>query len=367
MITMPNVHDHATTLHDFDDAWGEPRPGHQVRAVRRAAERLRERFATGPRTVSVRTLELATLPYPSRFAFQGAALSPAPFVIMTHRALLVQFLRNGDLKTLLFNPTDVVAARETPYFARLRSAMPELAERLLARVFDPIERQLAQHGIRAEDIDYLAYDHFHTQDLRPVLGTTDGRFRARFPNAKLFAPAAEWESWDDPHPMQRAWFIADGRNHVPADRVLVTRTDLQLGDGVLLLRTPGHSLGNQTLFVATDSGVWGSSENGTCADNYSPHESEIPGLSLSARTLDVDVVLNSNTPELAGRQYASMLLEKTLVDRVKRAPGFVQMFSSSEVTPHAIAPGLKPTVVHGALTSGRVVRPHGAAVASLSV
>ncbi len=349
---MANVHDHATTLHDFDDAWAEPRPGSQVRAIRRAAERLRERFASGPRTVAVRTLDLATLPYPSRFAFQGAALSPAPFVVMTHRAMLVQFLRNGELKTLLFNPTDVVAARETPYFSRLRSTLPEMAERLVARVEAPIDEQLRALGLRAEDIDYIAYDHFHTQDLRPILGTTDGRYRARFPNARLLAPSVEWETWDDLHPMQRAWFVSAGRDHVAMDNVILTRTDLQLGDGVLLLRTPGHTLGNQTLFVATDSGVWGTSENGTCVDNYSPHESQIPGLAMSARNLDLDVILNSNTPELASRQYASMILEKALVDRVKRAPGFVQMFASSEVTPNRIAPGLAPTILHGSLSSG---------------
>lgn len=352
---MANVHDHATTLHDFDDAWAEARPGHQVRAIRRAAERLRERFAAGPRTVAVRTLDLATLPYPSRFAFQGAALSPAPFVIMSHRALLVQFLRDGALKTLLFNPTDVIAARETPYFARLRGTLPPMAERLVARVEAPIEDQLRRLGMRPDDIDYIAYDHFHTQDLRPVLGTTDGRFRARFPNAKLLAPAVEWETWDDPHPMQRAWFVAEGRQGVATDRVILTRTDLQLGDGVLLVRTPGHTLGNQTLFIATESGVWGSSENGTCVDNYSPHESRIAGLSLAARTLDLDVLLNANTPELAARQYASMILEKTLVDRVKHAPAFVQMLASSEVTPHQIAPGLAPTLLHTSITSGAII------------
>ena len=41
---MPNVHDHATTLHDFDDAWAEAHPGAQARAIRRAAERLRGRI-----------------------------------------------------------------------------------------------------------------------------------------------------------------------------------------------------------------------------------------------------------------------------------------------------------------------------------
>ena len=50
-----------------------------------------------------------------------------------------------------------------------------------------------------------------------------------------------------------------------------------------------------------------------------------------------------------------MALERAVVDRYKRAPAFVQMFPSSEVTPHPFAPGLKPTVVFNAIEHGSVV------------
>jgi hypothetical protein len=52
-----------------------------------------------------------------------------------------------------------------------------------------------------------------------------------------------------------------------------------------------------------------------------------------------------------------MILERTLVDRVKRAPAFVQMFPSSEIIPSALSPGLKPTILHRAITHGDVARP----------
>jgi len=136
--------------------------------------------------------------------------------------------------------------------------------------------------------------------------------------------------------------------------VSLTTGDFSLGDGVMLLRTPGHTSGNQTLFLSTDSGVWGVSENGTCADNWSPMDSRIPGLRSLCRKQDVDVVLNSNTPERGADQYTSMVLERTVVDRVKRAPAFVQMFPSSEVTPSALSPGLKPTILHRSVTHGEL-------------
>ena len=346
----------ASVLPDFDTAWQTAGHGPRLRAVRAAAERLRPRFKDGPRVVSARTLPLTTLPYPSKYAFDAAALSPAPFVTLTHRCLLVQFLQRGAPKTLLFNPTDVDAAAETPYFARLRKRVPKRLEPLLARRFDPLEAQLDALGLGPEDVDYVAFDHFHTQDLRSLLGTTDGARRPRFPNATLLAPKVEWDDWDDLHPMQRAWFVEDGKKNVQTKQLALTSGDYAIGDGVMLLRTPGHTSGNQTLFVNTESGVWGISESGTAADNWSPLDSKIKGLAMTCRAQDLEVVVNSNTPELGADQYTSMILERTLVDRVGHAPAFVQMFPSSEVTPSALAPGLSPTLIHRAITSGEIVR-----------
>ncbi len=346
-------------IEDLDDAWAARDRGHgpQLRAVKRAAERLRERFAKGPRCLAVRTLPLTTLAYPMRYAFWGAAFHPAPFVTMTHRCLLVQFLESGELRTLLFNPTDVAAAEATPFFARLIAEMGEGLARRIAKRYPPLETQLAELGLSPADIDYVAFDHFHTQDLRGLLGTTDGARAPRFPNARLLAPKVEWNDWDDLHPMQKAWFVEGGKRGVRDDHVVLTDADLALGEGVMLLRTPGHTTGNQTLFVSTDTGIWGCSENGTCVDNWSPLESRIRGLARLAKLQDLDVVLNANTPELGAAQYTSMILERAVVDRVPHAPAFVQMFSSSEVTPSLLAPGLRPSVVHGAITHGAVARP----------
>ncbi len=353
-----------TRLTDLDDAWGVSHTGPRLRAVRVAAERLRERFASGARVVAVRTLPLTTLAYPTKYAFNAAAFSPAPLVTMTHRCLFVQFMQDGALKNLLFNPSDIEGARKTPYFARLIEQFGERLSNLMAHTFDPIEAQLAAFGVRADDIDYVAFDHFHTQDLRRTLGTEDGRVPSRFPNATLLAPRCEWDDWDDLHPYQRAWFVKDGKLGVKRARVAFTEGDLALGDGLLLLRTPGHTSGNQTLFLNTGDGVWGVSENGTCADNWSPLDSRIPGLASMCRKNDLDLIVNANTPEGGSDQYTSMILERTLVDRVRRAPAFVQMFPSSEVTPTLLAPGLAPTLLHKEITSGDVARPSRRAAAA---
>jgi len=343
-------------IHDLDEARAHRSAGRRLDAVRRAGERLGDDLREGPKVVAVRTLDVTDLVYPTKYAFQTACPLPFPYVTLRHRCLLVQVEAEGRLRNILFNPTDRETSRNTPFFAHLLERFG-WAEDLIGRSFGTVEDGLRELGVAPEDIDVIAFDHFHTQDLRPSLGTVKGDglrgpMQARFPNAKLLAPRAEWEDWDRLHPMQRAWFIADGKRDVPLDRVVLTDGDLSLGDGCLLLRTPGHTSGNQTLFAHADGGVFGCSENGTSADNWSPYESRIPGLQGFARTYDVEVVLNANTPEEGAEQYISMVLERSVVDRMPGAPAFVQMFPSSEVTPSAVAPGLFPSIVFSERTSG---------------
>lgn len=346
-----------TRMGELTRAWAQGSSGARLRAVRAAAERVREPFADGPRVLSMRTLPISTLAYPTRYAFHGVSLSRAPFVVLTHRAVLVQFLQRGEPKTLLFNPTDDVAARATPFFKQLiRQVGDYLAFQVLQKRFESIESQLGKLGLGASDVDYVAFDNFHHQDLRPLVGTGDAAHRARFPNARLLAPRSEWADWDDLHPVQRSWYIADGKLHVDIGRVALVDGDVQLGDGVMLLSTPGRTSGNCTLFVNTQDGVWGVSDNGAAADSWSPLDSRIKGLATACRRKDVDVVPSCATPERGADQYTSMILERTIADRVGRAPAFSQILPASEVTPSPLAPGLKPTIVHGTPSYGTIAR-----------
>lgn len=349
-------------VHDLDESRSVGASGPRLRELRRAGERFGDAMREAPRVAAVKTIDLTSLLYPTTFAFNRAVPLPLPYVVLSHRTLLIQVLAGGERKNILFNPTDYAASEATPFFAKMLARMPspELGRKLIAKQQGQVDEHLAALGLGAEDIDVIAFDHFHTQDLRPLLGSDvpreDGTdYRARFPNAVLLSPRPEWVDWDDLHPLQRAWFVADGKRGVPSDRVILTDHDLWLGDGCVLLRTPGHTTGNQTLFVHGERGVFGCSENGCASDNWTPHESRIPGMRKMARRYEFDVILNSNTPELAAEQYTSMMLERSIVDRSEVDPAFVQMFPSSEVTPSALAPGIFPTLVFGERDSGTLV------------
>jgi hypothetical protein len=361
-------------LCDLDQAWDVGASGPRLAALEQAGQRLGDALRVRPRVAAVRTLPLTTLLYPTKYAFQGSCRVPVPFVVMTHRALLVQVASSAGLKNVLFNLTNVDTSIETPFFRKLVDQYGEwLVRNVLTTRHGTVSSQLQKLGLTPADIDVIAFDHFHTQDLRPLLGVKGERGQSDlpglYPRALLLAPRREWDDWDHLHPFQQAWFVRDGKRGVPAERVVLTDGDLALGDGCVLLRTPGHTSGNQTIVCHGDGGVFGSSENGTCADNWAPRASRIPGLRETARHQDVEVILNANTPEAGVTQYTSMMLERALVDRVREQPEFFQMFSSSEVTPSLLAPGVHPSCLLEERTSGALAfAPHvgsGAGVAAM--
>ena len=94
------------TFPELDAAFADPHAASRLRKLRRAGEQVRERILSEGTAEAVATCALITLPYPTAFAFSGAARSPAPYIMMTNRMNVVQFRHEGALKTLLFNPTD---------------------------------------------------------------------------------------------------------------------------------------------------------------------------------------------------------------------------------------------------------------------
>lgn len=331
--------------------------GERSRRLRKAGEAVREQLlAEGP-AQAVETCRLVTFPYPAAYAFSHAALSPAPYVMMTNRMQVVQFREHGSgaLRTLLVNPSDYARGQKAPFFDALRKRYGNfVSDRIMSTRHGTVEQHLARLALRPEDIDYIAFDHLHVQDVRGWLG---GDEPAYFPRAKLLVQRAEWEATQDLHPMQWAWYCPDGTKGVPEDRVVLLDGDVWLGKGVAILSTPGHTYGNMSFALVTDRGVGVISENGVSVESYSPLQSRIPGLRANAEHLGVEVILNGNTRESSLDQYDSMLLEKAVAGPSKEDPAFVNFFPSSELSASLIAPGLAPTFSLGDLNHGDVRRP----------
>lgn len=337
------------TLPALQQARALTHPAERLRATQAAAERARQALLDDGPVTSLQSCKLVTFPYPTLYAFSGAALSPAPFVMMTNRMQVVRFVDDdGAARVLLFNPSDYERNQQTPFFAKLRKKYGDfLADKVLAQRHGSVETHLMRLGLGPDDVDYVAFDHLHTQDVRRWLGSTTSGEKPLLPKAKLLVHKDEWAACLDLHPLQAPWYCPHGVDGVEAARVRLIDDDLWLGRGVALVLTPGHTAGNMSLAVATKAGVAVVSENGVAAECYAPRLSRIAGVRAWAERMGQDVVLNGNTREGTLEQYTSMILERDLARPLEgELPLF---FPSSELTAHPVAAGLSPTVSHGEL------------------
>ena len=370
VVEVPNRDHEALGLRAFDEfeAANETWPrGDRPAAIREAATAFRARFAVPEKRVrAIRTIDIASAPYPLKYAFGGAAYGPNPFINIINRLQGVQFTDfEGRLRTLAYEPTVTDGPREAPFYENLmRFPLPDwVSYNLLAKIWHEPDDALRSVGLEPEDVDFISFDHLHVQDLRFVLGTTEpieGEAAPRaplFPNAKLIAQRREWDTFASLHPMQWAWYVADGIKDLITDKVVLVDGDVELGEGVALVWTPGHTDGNHSLCVNTPDGVWVSSENGVAADSWHPHLSRIPGVRKAAELYGREVILNSNTLEDSIDQYDSMIKEKALANPNRRDPRFLNVFPSSEMADWKRQWPVTPVFSYGEISCGEIERP----------
>ncbi len=334
-------------------------PGEALGRVAEAATAFRREFAQTGTPDSVDTHDLITVPYPTKFGLWRAARTPSPFLSITNRLLIITWKESsGKTRTLLFEPSDFELGLNTPYFADLAAKVPDVATRALIVEHGSVLDRLNEAGIDPTNVDYLAFDHLHTQDVRRWLGTTTPQadispnepVKAIFPNAKLLVQGRELAELGVLHPVQRRWYQPETYRDLTPGSVVAMDGDVLLGPGVALIETPGHVTGNQSLVLNTNSGIWASSENVIAVECLEPRHSKIPGLAKWAETWGHDVVVNANTIEAMATQYNSIMLEKAIADRSQVDSRFVQFFPSSELTSQWSSPGTKPGFEHKHIT-----------------
>lgn len=347
----------ARPIPEFDgvhDVW--PR-GARLEAVREAARAYKERFKSQGEARAVKSLDIAAAPYPTNYGFHGAAIAPlTPFIAIINRMVVVQYDDfEGRMRTLVFEPTVPEGSAEAPFYANLRKRMErlpggeKLGEAYFLKYYHEPEEVLPKLGLAPEDIDFATFDHLHVQDPRLVVPL--------FPAAKLLAHRREVATFESLHPMQWAWYVDGGMDGVDPERLVLFDGDIELGVGVSLIWTPGHTDGNHSLCVNTPDGVWVSSENGISLDNWQPEQSKIPGLKAYARDYGREIVPNANTLEDSLDQYDSMVKEKTLADPCRRDPSWLQVFPSSELADWRRFWPVRPTFAHGGVDYGAIVGP----------
>ena len=327
-------------LNDFDDARCSNSPQERLHQVRSRAQVLHERMMAEPEVLFYRSFNLIRAPYPTYYAFSGVFAHKGfkfPLVHLLNRLFVLQYRdHDGVVRTLMLSPSDHEANRETPFFKRLAQSVPRSLHGVFAPEYNTVEGALAQCGIKPDQVDYISYDHLHTQDARKWLGT-HGK-PGYFPKAKLLVHQQEWASTLSLLPIQADWYCPQGIDGIAPDRVLPFEGSLSLGPGVALIHTPGHTEGNHSLAARVPDGIRVTSENGVGVDAYEPRNSRINAVRQYAKNTGVEVILNGNTLEGSNDQYISMVLEKTLAGRSANAD-YPNCPTSSERTPFWAFPG----------------------------
>lgn len=331
------------------------RPQHRVQDIKAAALDFRRDFIASGQIRYYQSFELVRVPFPTKYAYSNAYAGVTPFLHLCNKMTVIQFDTAAGLKTLLVGPSDWEHQRETPFFAALDAKSGRLgryAEPLLFKKTATVLDCLTLIGLAPEDVDYLTYDHLHTQNLQRWLGP-----KAIFPNAKLLVMRAEWESAQGLLPWHNQWYCPKGVSGIAEDRIIALEGDVQLGAGLALIATKGHTEGNHSIVAHTPKGILVTSENGVGLDSYAPERSKVPGVAAFAKATGAEVVLNGNTLEYAVDQYLSMVQEKTIAGPNPDRPEWPNMAPSSESAAHWLFPQTAPTASVGNFCFGHYTAP----------
>lgn len=354
-----NIQDKAIQpVDDFLQGRNEKVPERRQKLLREAARSFGDRMRAGPQVRAFKSVPLVRAPYPAHYGFLDVPRWQFPFIHILNRMFIVQVDTPAGMRTLLLSPTWVEGSRATPFFARLEQRMGPLrglGRRLMAPAYNTVEQAVADAGLQPEDIDYISYDHMHTQDVRHWLGG-EGH-EAYFPNARLLIMREEWESCQGLIAPQKEWYVEAGMRGVPEDRVVILDQDVTVGDGLALIKTPGHTVGNHSFVVNTPDGVYTISENGVGPDCYAPEHSRIKAFRRYYEDTGKEVVLNGNTLEGGLDQYISMIMEKEMAGPSPVDPAFPNVYNSSEFTAYSLFPGHRPSLTVGEKAFGTIERP----------
>lgn len=340
----------------FRDSRASHVPAVRLEAVRQAARKFRDEMLQSGTVPYFRAATLVNVPYPTRYAFFGAyndSTLITPIIHIANRLFVIRFKTDAGLKTLLFSPSDIMANAETRFFKRFGGGfitklqddslkyLKNVAQQVVAPIEHTVEEWLPLIGLKPADIDYISYDHLHTQDLRNWLG--DSKRPPYFPNAKLLIMRQEWESAGGLLPPQKDWYCPNGIAGIDPQKVVLLDGDTLLGPGLAFVRTPGHTMGNHSLVVNTPAGIFVSSENGVSADSYAPLKSVNNEIRQYAEKTGMEVILNGNTQESGLEQYISMVMEKEIAGPAQQNPDFYNVFNSSQFSAYWMFPGIRPS------------------------
>jgi N-acyl homoserine lactone hydrolase len=137
---------------------------------------------------------------------------------------------------------------------------------------------LKRVGVSPDEIDIVICTHLHIDH------NTEGHL---YKNARFIVQKAELEDALNPHPIGAPIF--GPRSSFENLKYEVVEGDKHIVDGIKVLFTPGHTLGNQSVLVETAKGKVIISGLCTTRYNFYPQEQDSKSMSVIPPSIHVDV------------------------------------------------------------------------------
>ena len=190
-----------------------------------------------------------------------------------------------------------------------------------------VKRELAKANLTPQDISLVIYTHLHLDHAGNC---------GLFQKAKHIAQKDEWKELLDPPPCAK--FSGDyNQNIIPILEKLdffAIDNDIQIADGIKLLKTPGHTSGSQAVAVKTIGGEYYiSGDNFNLKQNVSPYLTEMT-------TIDGKTIKITPAPAGFGPAIPTALIHNLYAwyDSVAKVKGLAK-------SPDFILPGHEPSLV----------------------
>jgi len=111
-----------------------------------------------------------------------------------------------------------------------------------------VQKALSKEGLSPADIEIVIYTHLHNDHAGNC---------SLFTNADIIFQKDEWQNLLDPLPVQNVRRDYDPAliEELKSAKCFKVDGDFELMDGIRLYKTPGHTLGSQSVAVSTRKGV----------------------------------------------------------------------------------------------------------------
>jgi N-acyl homoserine lactone hydrolase len=115
-----------------------------------------------------------------------------------------------------------------------------LIDKLYAPVHYDLDEALSHHGVNVADVHTVITSHLHFDHCGQ---------NHRFGGSRILVQRAEIEAAKAPRYTVAEWAFPPNLDLTPVDG------DLQVDDGIMIVSTPGHTPGHQSVLITDDSGT----------------------------------------------------------------------------------------------------------------